>query len=57
MGVTEVSSLYFLIGKGDEEDPGPDLAVLALCDHLILTYGSYGVMAAFFNGGEQSCFF
>jgi hypothetical protein len=38
-------------GKGNETDPGWDLALLTSCDHLIITYGSYGTMAAYFIAG------
>ena len=32
-----------------ENDPGKDLALLSSCDHLILSYGTYGMAAAWFN--------
>jgi hypothetical protein len=32
------------------------LALLTSCDHLIITYGSYGVMAAYFLAGTLSLF-
>jgi galactoside 2-L-fucosyltransferase 1/2 len=44
---------FELTGKGIENDPGWDLALLTSCDHLIITYGSYGVMAAYLNAGKH----
>ena len=38
------------IGTGNQTDPGLDLAMMSSCDHLILSYGTYGMVAAWFNG-------
>lgn len=39
-------------GFDNENDPGLALATLSSSDHLILTYGTFGLMAAFFNEGN-----
>ena len=36
-----------------ESDPGLDLATISNCDHLIMTYGTFGLMAAFLKGGND----
>jgi hypothetical protein len=36
-------------GNNDQNDPGTDLALMSSCDHLILSYGTFGMMAAWFN--------
>ena len=40
-----------------ENDPGKDLALLSSCDHLILSYGTYGMAAAWFNNNGLLFFF
>merc|ERR1712029_1196817 len=46
-------SLHFLgCGEGSEDCTGKDLAVLAACNHTIVTHGSFGHWAAFMAGGE-----
>jgi hypothetical protein len=45
-----LKGIFCFLGEGDEDDPGWDLAILASCDHLILTYGTFGYMAAWFKG-------
>merc|ERR1712137_999523 len=40
-------------GFDNENDPGLALATLSSSDHLILTYGTFGLMAAFFNEGGE----
>jgi Glycosyl transferase family 11 len=42
----------FGLGRGNANDPGWDMALLTSCDHLIITYGSYGIMAAYFLAGR-----
>ena len=36
-------------GNNNQNDPGKDLALMSSCDHLILSYGTFGMMAAWFN--------
>ncbi|XP_059085006.1 galactoside 2-alpha-L-fucosyltransferase SEC1-like isoform X4 [Tigriopus californicus] len=46
--------LYFL-GKGDTNSPdaiGYDLALLASCNHTIITWGSFSMWASILSGGE-----
>jgi len=42
----------FFVGEGDEASAGRDLAVLAACDHSIISWGSFSMWAAFLAGGE-----
>ena len=49
-----IKNIFFLgCGDGDAVDcVGKDLAVLAACNHTIVTHGSFGHWAAFMAGGE-----
>jgi energy-converting hydrogenase Eha subunit B len=40
-------------GNGNESDPGYDLALMSLSDHVILSYGTYGMMAGYFSKGKS----
>ena len=41
---------YFVFqGDGNQTDPGPDLALISSCNHIILSYGTFGMAAAWFN--------
>ena len=42
--------LFSSTGNGNQVDPGYDLAFMSSCDHIILSYGTFGMMAAWFNG-------
>ncbi|XP_068098314.1 galactoside alpha-(1,2)-fucosyltransferase 2-like [Hyperolius riggenbachi] len=39
-------------GDGDEGSPGRDFALLAHCNHTILTIGTFGIWVAYLVGGE-----
>ncbi|KAM3823749.1 galactoside alpha-(1,2)-fucosyltransferase 2 [Vipera latastei] len=39
-------------GDGKENDPGRDFALLAHCNHTIMTIGTFGIWAAYLVGGE-----
>lgn len=42
-----------LAGSGDVFDPVGDMALLAACDHAVLSYGAYGVLGAYLGGGDM----
>ena len=45
----------YLVGCGDGSDMkciGKDLALLAACNHMIVSHGSFGQWASYFAGGE-----
>lgn len=42
----------FLVGNGNEDSPGRDMAILAHCNHSIITLGTFGFWAAYMAGGE-----
>ncbi|XP_069056811.1 galactoside alpha-(1,2)-fucosyltransferase 2-like isoform X2 [Pleurodeles waltl] len=48
---TEKGDVYFS-GDGNESVPGNDFALLAHCNHTIMTIGSFGFWAAYLAGGE-----
>ncbi|XP_075773708.1 galactoside alpha-(1,2)-fucosyltransferase 2-like [Pelodiscus sinensis] len=39
-------------GDGKESSPGRDFALLAHCNHTIMTIGTFGIWAAYLAGGE-----
>ena len=41
-----------LAGDGVQTQPGADLALLAACNHSVLTHGTFGFWAAYLAGGE-----
>ncbi|XP_043203847.1 galactoside alpha-(1,2)-fucosyltransferase 1-like [Amphibalanus amphitrite] len=41
-----------LAGDGVQSKPGTDLALLAACNHTILTHGTFGFWGAYMAGGE-----
>ena len=41
-----------LAGDGVQTQPGGDLALLAACNHSVLTHGTFGFWAAYLAGGE-----
>ena len=41
-----------LAGDGVQTQPGGDMALLAACNHTVLTYGTYGFWSAYLAGGE-----
>ncbi|XP_054848997.1 galactoside alpha-(1,2)-fucosyltransferase 2-like [Eublepharis macularius] len=43
--------VYFA-GDGRESSPGRDFALIAHCNHTIMTIGSYGMWASYLAGGE-----
>nr|XP_014432272.1 galactoside 2-alpha-L-fucosyltransferase 2-like [Pelodiscus sinensis] len=43
--------VYFS-GDGKESSPGRDFALLAHCNHTIMTIGTFGIWAAYLAGGE-----
>uniref|UniRef100_K7FDP4 L-Fucosyltransferase n=1 Tax=Pelodiscus sinensis TaxID=13735 RepID=K7FDP4_PELSI len=43
--------VYFS-GDGKESSPGRDFALLAHCNHTIMTIGTFGLFAAYLAGGE-----
>ena len=43
------NQLIIHTGNEDVNDPGFDLALMSSCDHLILSYGTFGMMAAWFK--------
>ncbi|XP_037070878.1 galactoside 2-alpha-L-fucosyltransferase 3-like [Pollicipes pollicipes] len=42
----------FLVGDRDVRRPGADLALLAACNHSILTHGTFGFWAGYLAGGQ-----
>ncbi|XP_069597298.1 galactoside alpha-(1,2)-fucosyltransferase 2-like [Ranitomeya imitator] len=46
-----LGDVYFA-GDGKEGSPGRDFAILAHCNHTIMTFGSFGIWAAYLAGGE-----
>ena len=45
----------FLVGCGEAENlncVGKDLALLASCNHTVISHGSFGQWASYFAGGE-----
>jgi len=50
----KAKDLFFVgEGNGDKvESVGKDLAVLAVCQHSIVTWGSFSMWSAFLAGGE-----
>lgn len=42
----------FFVGNGNTGSPGYDLALLSLCNHSIIDYGTYGLWGAIMSGGE-----
>lgn len=45
----------FFVGTGNPDDPdaiGYDLALLASCQHTVITWGSFSMWAALLSGGE-----
>ncbi|XP_060111924.1 galactoside alpha-(1,2)-fucosyltransferase 2 [Heteronotia binoei] len=43
--------VYFA-GDGQESSPGRDFALIAHCNHTIMTIGTFGIWAAYLAGGE-----
>ncbi|XP_024079210.2 galactoside 2-alpha-L-fucosyltransferase 2-like, partial [Terrapene carolina triunguis] len=43
--------VYFS-GDGKESSPGRDFALLAHCNHTIMTIGTFGIWAGYLAGGE-----
>ncbi|XP_007431057.2 galactoside 2-alpha-L-fucosyltransferase 2 isoform X1 [Python bivittatus] len=43
--------VYF-VGDGKESTPGKDFALLAHCNHTIMTIGTFGIWASYLAGGE-----
>ena len=41
-----------LAGDGVQAKPGYDLALLAACNHTVLTHGTFGFWAAYLAGGD-----
>ncbi|KAF0302590.1 Galactoside 2-alpha-L-fucosyltransferase 1 [Amphibalanus amphitrite] len=41
-----------LAGDGVQTRPGADLALLAACNHSVVTHGTFGFWGAFLAGGE-----
>ncbi|XP_064476059.1 galactoside alpha-(1,2)-fucosyltransferase 2-like [Ornithodoros turicata] len=48
---TSHGDVYFA-GEGLYSSPGRDLALLAHCNHTIMTYGTFGYWAGYLAGGE-----
>ncbi|KAK9397484.1 galactoside 2-alpha-L-fucosyltransferase 2 [Crotalus adamanteus] len=48
---TSRGDVYFA-GDGKENYPGKDFALLAHCNHTIMTIGTFGIWAAYLVGGE-----
>ncbi|XP_015665711.1 galactoside 2-alpha-L-fucosyltransferase 2 [Protobothrops mucrosquamatus] len=48
---TSRGDVYFA-GNGKETYPGKDFALLAHCNHTIMTIGTFGIWAAYLVGGE-----
>ncbi|XP_075135146.1 galactoside alpha-(1,2)-fucosyltransferase 2-like [Leptodactylus fuscus] len=46
-----LGDVYFA-GDGNEGSPAHDFAILAHCNHTIMTFGSFGIWAAYLAGGE-----
>ncbi|XP_056398503.1 galactoside alpha-(1,2)-fucosyltransferase 2-like [Hyla sarda] len=46
-----LGDVYFA-GDGNEGSPARDFAILAHCNHTIMTFGSFGIWAAYLAGGE-----
>ncbi|XP_064458562.1 galactoside alpha-(1,2)-fucosyltransferase 2-like isoform X1 [Ornithodoros turicata] len=46
-----LGDVYF-VGHGDPYKPGHDLALLAHCNHTIMTFGTFGFWAGYLAGGE-----
>ncbi|XP_043197689.1 galactoside alpha-(1,2)-fucosyltransferase 2-like [Amphibalanus amphitrite] len=46
------SSDIVLAGDGVQSRPGADLALLAACNHFIITHGTFGFWGAYMSGGE-----
>lgn len=42
----------FLVTKGGIDNPGYDLALLSLCNHSIIDYGTFGMWGAVYTEGE-----
>uniref|UniRef100_A0A8D0GEM6 L-Fucosyltransferase n=1 Tax=Sphenodon punctatus TaxID=8508 RepID=A0A8D0GEM6_SPHPU len=42
----------FFAGDGRESSPGRDFALLAHCNHTIMTIGTFGIWAGYLAGGE-----
>lgn len=47
-----VADDVYLVSRGGVDTPGFDLALLSLCDHAIIDYGTYGLFAALYTEGE-----
>jgi Glycosyl transferase family 11 len=41
--------MEYFKGNGNQNDPGQDLALISSCNHIILSYGTFGIAAAWFN--------
>uniref|UniRef100_A0A8C3HNQ6 L-Fucosyltransferase n=1 Tax=Chrysemys picta bellii TaxID=8478 RepID=A0A8C3HNQ6_CHRPI len=48
---TSQGDVYFS-GEGKESSPGRDFALLAHCNHTIMTIGTFGIWAGYLAGGE-----
>uniref|UniRef100_A0A8C8VQL8 L-Fucosyltransferase n=1 Tax=Pelusios castaneus TaxID=367368 RepID=A0A8C8VQL8_9SAUR len=48
---TSLGDVYFS-GDGAESSPGRDFALLAHCNHTIMTIGTFGIWAGYLAGGE-----
>ncbi|XP_040285860.1 galactoside alpha-(1,2)-fucosyltransferase 2-like [Bufo bufo] len=46
-----LGDVYFA-GDGNEGSPARDFALLAHCNHTIMTFGSFGIWTAYLAGGE-----
>ena len=40
------------MSRGGIDNPGYDIALLSYCNHSIIDYGTYGLWAAVYAGGE-----
>lgn len=52
MLLQRVIERYSGLGTDDADSVGYDLALLAACNHTIITWGSFSMWAAILSGGE-----